>query len=193
MNRWAYFIIAIILLGSSSHAQKRGSQEMGGGVSFWSIGEKDSSDSNFNIDGLWATYFSRDFLFEIEPHMTLRYAPEKMFISGLLTGGLAKRFVDMSNIDRRTSVSKQYERTTAGIYGSIGGGWWVERSEKSEDEKIYIGPAIVIGIGTHTALGSLTKVRTKFQIVYLMPASPLHDEARTMFTVTIGFGVISRL
>ncbi|MBN1560585.1 hypothetical protein JW998_10060 [candidate division KSB1 bacterium] len=194
MNRWAFLAI-IILLGSSSHAQRRGSQEMGGGLSFWSVSEKDSSESNFNLDALWAVYFSRDFMFEMEPHVTLRFNPEKLVLSGLFTGSLSKRLIDVSNMDRKSSVGmqRQYERSTAGIYASVGGGLWAERSTDPDDEKIFVGPALAAGIGTHSALGSFTNVRTKFQIAYLLPAPPLHDEPRTMFTVTIGFGVITRL
>lgn len=168
---------------------------MGGGFSFWSVSERDSAESNLDLSGLWATYFSRDFMFELEPHLTLRYAPDRLMLSGLLAGSLSKRMIDVSNIDRRSSTAwaRRNEASTAGVYGSIGGGLWAERSEVIDDKKIYLGPALVVGIGTHTALGSLTKLRTKFQFAYLMPAPPLHDEARTMFTFAIGFGVISKL
>ncbi|MBN1466010.1 hypothetical protein JXA02_09625 [candidate division KSB1 bacterium] len=134
-------------------------------------------------------------MFELEPSITLRYYAENLSLSGLLAGSLSKRLIDVSNIDRRGSTAwgRKNERSTAGVYGSVGGGLWAERSEKIDDTKIYLGPALVVGIGTHTALGSLTKMRTKFQFVYLMATPPLHEEARTMFMVTVGFGVISRI
>jgi hypothetical protein len=195
LNRWAFFALVIILFGNTGHAQKRGSQEMGGGLSFWSTTEKDSSESDLNLEGLWTVYFSRDFMFEFEPHLYLRYNPEKILLSGLFTGCLSKRLVDVSNLDRKGSAAwrRQYEGPAAGIYGSIGGGFWADRAEELGGGKIYIGPALAAAIGTHSPLGSLTKVRTKFQFAYLMPTPPLYNEPRTMFIVTIGFSVITRL
>ena len=195
MKRWAFFIIVIFLLGSKSYAQKQGSQAMGGGLSFWSITENDTSESNLKIDGLWAHYITRDFLFEIEPNISVRFMPEKVELSGLIMGGLSKRIMDVSNIDRRkaSARSRRRERTTAGIYGSISGGAWAERSDDITDKKIHLGPAVSVGLGTHSSLGSLTTIRTKFQYVYLMPSEPLHDESRTMFVVTVGFSVITKI
>lgn len=186
----------IILVASTLVvAQKRGSQEMGGGLSFWSITEKDTAESFINLIGVWSSFITNEFLFEIEPYASVRFSQKKVDLTGLLFAGVSKRLVDVSNIDRRSSTawSRRHERTTAGVYGSLSGGIWAERAEEVEDERVYVGPAFGVGIGTHSSLGSLTKIRTKFQFVYLMPTPPLHDEPRTMFTVTVYFTVVSKL
>jgi len=203
--RRALIIIVIFVIYSESFAQKRGSQEMGLSVSFWSITENDSARSNFNLTGVFATYFTRDFLFEFEPMASIQIKPEKTELTGLIMAGLSKRIIDVSNMDRTSSTStwrRKNEHTTAGIYGSVSGGIWAERADPLifdpeegyiPDTKIYAAPALAVALGTHSALGSLTNIRTKFQFVYLMPRPPLHEEPRTMFTITVGFGVITRL
>ncbi len=205
MIRRALFISFIVLFGTTCFAQKRGSQEMGLSVSFWSITENDSALSNMNLTGVFATYFTRDFLFEVEPILSAQFKPEKVELTALVMAGISKRIIDVSNIDRGSANSqwaRQNERTTAGIYGSVSGGIWAERMDPLffdeeegwiPDTKIYAAPAIGVALGTHSSLGSLTKVRTKFQFVYLMPRPPLHEEPRTMFTITVGFGVITKL
>lgn len=205
MIRKALFIIVILMLGTTCFAQKRGSQEMGLAVSFWSITENDSAKSNLNMTGIFASYLTRDFLFEVEPTVSAQFKPEKVELTGLIMAGISKRIVDVSNIDRGSSTSawaRKNERTTAGIYGSVSGGIWAERMDPLvedpeegwiADTKIYAAPALAVALGTHSSLGSLTKVRTKFQFVYLMPRPPLHEEPRTMFTITVGFGVITKL
>lgn len=195
LNRLALFLMIILMMSTHVRPQKRSSQEMGGGFSFWSITEKDTAESYINLNGLWSYYMTNDFLFEIEPHASVRFSQEQVDLTGLLFGGVSKRLVDVSSVDRRSSSAwdRRHERTTAGIYGSLGGGIWAERAEEVEDERIYFGPAFAVGLGTHSALGSLTKLRTKFQFVYLMPTPPLYDEPRTMFTFTVGFSVVTKL
>jgi hypothetical protein len=198
-------LVLSFLLGTTCFAQKRGSQEMGMSVSFWSIASGDSSVSNMNLTGVFATYLTRDFLFEFEPIVSAQFKPEKVELTGLLMAGVSKRIIDVSNIDNASSNSqwaRKHERTTAGIYGSVSGGIWAERMDPPmfdeeegwiRDTKIYAAPALGVALGTHSSLGSLTNVRTKFQLVYLMPRPPLYKEPRTMFTITVGFGVITRL
>lgn len=203
--RKALFLILIFLIGSTCFAQKRGSQEMGLAVSFWSITESDSSLSNLSLSGLFASYFTRDFLFELEPIVSAQFKPEKVELTGLVMAGVSKRIIDVSNIDRGSNSSawaRKNERTTAGIYGTVSGGIWAERMDPLiedpeegliPDTKIYAAPALGVALGTHSSLGSLTNVRTKFQFVYLLPKPPLHEDPRTMFTITVGFGVITKL
>ncbi len=204
MNRKAPIVFVILLLSSICFAQKRNSQEMGLGFSFWSISDGDSSRSTLNLNGVFATYFSRDFMFEIEPIVSINFVPDKVDLTGILLGGISKKIIDVSNVDRTraSSWNRKNERTTAGIYGSVSGGIWAERSDPYvedpvegtiQDTKIYVGPAFGVGIGTHSSLGSLTNIRTKFQYLYLMPNPPLYEEPRSMFTVTVGFGVITKL
>jgi hypothetical protein len=195
LYRIAYFVLLFLLLSTLALAQKRGSEEMGGGVSFWSVTENDSAKSDINVHALWARYIARDFMIEIEPYISARFEPYRVDLTGLLMGGVSKRIMDVSNVDRSSSSAwqRKHEQTTAGIYGSASGGIWAERSKDFHDKRIYAGPALSVGLGTHSSLGSLTKIRTKFQLVYLMPAPPLHEDPRTMFYVTVGFGVITKL
>ena len=195
MKYRALFIILIFLIGSSSYAQKRGSQEIGGGVSFWAKTDNDTSETHLNLDGILGFYFTRDFLFELEPRLTLNFTEDKFDLTGLATFGLSKRFVDMSNLDTNTSSqwARKHERSTAGIYGSIAGGIWAERSDVTNDERVYIGPAMALGLGTRSQLGSLTIMRVKFQYIYLLPTPPVHETAYSMFAINVGFSVITKL
>lgn len=195
MKTRASIVIFILLISACSYAQKKGSQELGGGISFWSKTDKDTSVTHLNLDGIWGYYLARDFLFEFEPRLTLNFTEEKLDLTGLAMMGVSKRFLDMSNLDTNSSSqwARKYERSTAGIYGSLGGGVWAERSEKSTDERIYVGPAVSLGLGTRSQLGSLTIMRVKFQYIYLMPTPPLHESAWSMFAINVGFSVISKL
>lgn len=195
LNRWASFLLVILLFSATCFAQKRSSEEMGGGLSFWSVTETDTSIANLDLHVFWAKYFTRNFLFEIEPHATMRFEPDKVELTGLVLANLVKRLVDVSNIDRGTDTqwNRKYEKTTAGIYGSISGGLWAERADNIYNDQIYVGPALAVGVGTHSPLGSLTNIRSKFQYVYLLPAAPLHESPRSMITFTIGFGVITKI
>ncbi len=195
MTHRALSILLIFLAGSASYAQKRGSQEIGGGVTFWSQTDSDTSETNLNLDGLWGYYFAKDFILEIEPRLTMQFAEDRFDLSGLFLCGLSKRFLDMSNLDRNTGNqwARKYERSTAGIYGSVSAGLWAERSENINDERIYTGPAVSLGVGTRSKLGSLTVLRVKFQYIYLFPTPPVHENPWSMFAIVVGFSVISRL
>ncbi len=195
MKKSALLFLFILVIGSSVFAQKSGSQELGGGVSFWNKTVNDTSETNLNIDGMWGLYINRDFIFEIEPRLTMNFAESQFDLTGLIMLGLSKRFLDMSNIDTNTGGewARKYERTTAGIYGSISAGMWAERAMSSTDERIYVGPAFAVGLGTRSKLGSLTIMRVKFQYVYLMPGPPLHENPWSMFAVNVGLSVISKL
>lgn len=195
-------VIGILVFSALGFPQKRSSQEMGGGVSFWTKSISDSSVSNLEFIGLWATYFNKDFLFELLPSATLHFVEEKTDVSGLILGEFSHKLVDLTNVDRQgaSQYERKMESSTGGIFVSAGGGLWVEKGRAKPtfsiiqpEAKVYSGLALSAGLGTHSMLGSLTKVRSKFQYVYLLPAEPLYDKARSMFAITIMFSVISRL
>ncbi len=195
MTNRAMIVIFILMLGSLGYAQKRGSQELGGGISFWSQTDKDTSETSLNLDGIWGYYVTPDFIFEFEPRLSLHFAESKFDLTGLAIVGLAKRLMDLSNLDQNTGSqwARKYERSTAGIFGSVSGGLWAERSNNIHDERIYIGPALGAGVSTRSMLGSLTVLRVKFQYLYLMPTPPVHENPWSMFTISVGFSVISKL
>lgn len=198
--RLSALLIVLLIFTSVGFAQKRGSQEIGGGISFWTKTISDSTVSNLELIGLWASYFNRDFLFEIMPSVTLHFAEKNTDASGLLLAQLSHKLVDLTNIDRQgaTQYQRKIEQSTGGIYFSAGGGLWVESGAPKQtvgvlppERKAYNGLAISAGLGTHSMLGSLTKVRSYFQYVYLLPTEPLYSKPRSMFAVSVMFSVIS--
>ena len=195
-------VIGVLIFAAPGFPQKRGSQEIGGGISFWTKSISDSSVSNLDLIGLWATYFNKNFLFEFLPSATLHFVEEHTDVSGLVLGEISHKLIDLTNIDRQgaSQYERKMETSTGGIFASAGGGLWVEKgtakatfSVTQPKAKVYSGLALAAGVGTHSTLGSLTKVRTNFQYVYLLPAEPLYDKARSLFTITVMFSVISVL
>ena len=189
--------IALMILGflGTLWAQRRGSQELGGGASFWTLSEKDTTKTNLELSALWGSYLARDLLIEIEPRITLYMSDRSVEMNGLILGGVSKKLFDMASYERgnQTSSSLRNQRTAAGIFGTISGGIWLDRADDVNDVKLYSGPAVAVGLGTRSQLGSLTFFRTKFHYVYLFPSAPLHDKARSVFAITVGFSVLSKL
>jgi len=176
-------------------SQRKGSQELGGGASFWTLSEKDTTRTNVELSGIWGHYLARDLIFEIEPRITLYMSDRSVEMTGLLLGGISKKLFDMAAYDRssRSFWARKDQRSGAGIYGTVSGGIWLDRADDVNDVRIYSGPAVSIGLETRSQLGSLTFFRTRFYYSYLFPAPPLHDSARTIFAVMAGFSVLSRL
>lgn len=195
MKLHALLLICLLGFGSMAFAQKSGSQEMGGGVSLWMTSANDTSETNLDFVVLWATYINRNFLFELEPRATLHFVEDDLEITGLLLGNFAFRLIDISPYDRYggSAWQRKHERSTGSIYASAGGGLWAERDHYQLEEKIYTGPALSAAIGTTSLLGSLTFVRTKFQYVYMMPAPPVYEEPRSMFTISVMLSVLTRI
>jgi hypothetical protein len=195
-------LVGILVFAAPGFAQRRGSQELGGGVAFWTKTIEDSSVSNLELIGLWSTYFNKDFLFELLPSVTLHFVEKKTDASGLLLGQFSHKIVDLTNIDRQgaSTYQRKHEQSTGGIYASAGGGLWIENGTAKPtfevpqpEKKVYSGLGLSVGLGTHSMLGSLTIVRSNFQYIYLLPAAPLYDKPRSMFAITIMFSVISVL
>ncbi len=189
------FFVCLLGFGSICFAQKDGSQELGGGISFWTTSFKDTSETNIDLVILWATYITKDFLFEFEPRATMHFVESDFDISGLLLGNFALRLVDISSYDRYggNAWQRKYERSTGGVYGSVGGGLWLAREQFHEEDKIYSGPALSAAIGTKSLLGSLTFMRAKFQYVYMLPTPPVYEEPRSMFTISVILSVLSKI
>jgi len=168
---------------------------MGGGGSFWTSTDNDTTVTNVDIVALWAYYFNKNFLFEIEPRTTLHFREDEKDISGLLLAGLSHRIVDLTNYDRQSASQwqRKMEQSTGGIYFSAGAGLWVDNAKVLQTEQVYSGLAVSAGVGTHSLMGSLTKIRSKFQYVYLFPTGPVFEKPRSMFTFSVIFSVITIL
>ncbi len=189
------FLICLLGFASPSFAQKDGSQEMGGGISFWTTSFKDTSETNMELILLWAAYITKDFLFEFEPRATLHFVEDDFEVTALFLGNFSLRLIDISPYDQygASGWQRRYERSTGGVYGSLGGGFYAERDKFYKEEKIYTGPALSAAIGTKSLLGSLTFIRAKFQYVYLLPAPPAFEEGRSMFTLSVILSVLSKI
>lgn len=193
MNRYLFLFLIFIML-SNVFAQKKGSQEVGGGLSFWTASVEDSTESNFDVNLSWGLYLTRDFLFEVEPKLVLHFNEEKTDISAFFLFGLSKRLIDMTSYDRyRRHWDRKSANTTAGIYGSIDAGLWLDNDQKVQDGKVFMGPAFSLGLGTRSLMGSFSMLRTRFQYIYSLPALPLHENGWSMFTVNIGLSIITKL
>ncbi|MDZ7316101.1 MAG: hypothetical protein ONB24_08255, partial [candidate division KSB1 bacterium] len=70
-------------------AQKRGSSELGGGISFWAKTVADSSVSNLDLLGLYSYYFNRKVILELLPSVTLNFKESVMDVNGLAVVGLS--------------------------------------------------------------------------------------------------------
>lgn len=184
-------------------AQKRGSSELGGGISFWSKTVADSSVSNLDLLGLYSYYFNRKVILELLPSVTLNFKESVMDVNGLAVVGLSYKLIDLSNIDREdaTQYLRKFERSTGAIFAFAGGGMWFESGVPKQpvgailpaEKKTYSSAALSAGIVTRSMLGSLTNLRTGFQYVYLFPSAPYAESGRSMFSVSVMFSVISRL
>lgn len=187
--------IVILCFFSLAFGQRRGAIDTGGAFSFQSMSTTDSSFSRLNVEWIFGFYFNKDLLFELEPNIQFDFENEDVIIATNFLGSLAYRIIDMEPDEyRRNRRRKQYNRSTAGIFASAGGGLWIDGFTKSsETTTTSMGPAMTIGIGTHSVLGKLTLLRTKFQYIYLMPSGSTYDTSRSIFKVSVGFSVFIRL
>ncbi|MDZ7370686.1 MAG: hypothetical protein ONB12_05910 [candidate division KSB1 bacterium] len=196
-------VILLCLAAFPLFAQKRGSSELGGGISFWSKTVADSSVSNLDLLGLYSYYFNRKVILELLPSVTLNFKESVMDVNGLAVVGLSYKLIDLSNLDREdaTQYLRKFERSTGAIFAFAGGGMWLESGVPKQpigailpaEKKTYSNAALSAGIVTRSMLGSLTNLRTGFQYVYLFPSAPYAESGRSMFSVSVMFSVISRL
>ncbi|NIA28567.1 MAG: hypothetical protein GWP06_01480 [Actinobacteria bacterium] len=190
-------IISFLLLCTFSFAfgQRKGAIDTGGAFSFQSMSTSDSSFSRLDVNWIFGFYFNRNLIFELEPDIQFDFENEDVIIATSFLGSFAYRVIDMEPDEyRRNRRRKRYDRSTAGIFVSAGGGLWIDGfANSSQPSKTSTGPALMLGIGTHSVLGKLTLLRTKFEYVYLMPSGTYFDKPRSIFKVSAGFSVFIRL
>jgi hypothetical protein len=190
-------IICILLcfFMSSSYAQRKGSTDTGGYLSFRSLGENDSTKSSFDVEWSFGFYMSGNFLIELQPVIQLDVLNDKVDYSTMLLSNFSLRLINMEPDEyRRHRDSKTYDRTTAGVYGFIGGGLWFNGKSQPNVENTYsVGPAFSLGIATHSALSKLLMVKTKIQYIYLAPAGEFYTSPRSMFKLGAGLSVFIRI
>jgi len=190
-------IISFLILCTSSFVfgQRKGAIDTGGAFSFQSMSMSDSSFSRLDVEWIFGFYFNRNLIFELEPDIQFDFENENVIIATKFLGSLAYRVIDMEPDEyRRNRRRKRYDRSTAGIFVSAGGGLWIDGfANSSKPSKTSAGPALTLGIGTHSVLGKLTLLRTKFEYVYLMPSGTYFDKPRSIFKVSAGFSVFIKL
>ncbi len=191
---FAGLIVLIISLPSSAQ-QRKGSQELGGAVSFWSGSVSDSSLSQLDVVGIMSHYFTKDILMEFEPRIGARIHQNQIDVNSHFLGNLSIRLIDMTNYDRHGGYARDRElaRTTGSIFLSVGGGFWIDSADFEGEKQLYSGPSLALGLGTHSRMGSLTMLRTKIQYIYNTAGGPEHEDPWSMLTMTVGFSIFTKL
>jgi len=191
---FAGFLFLLISLPSEAQ-QRKGSQELGGAISFWSGSVSDSSLSQLDLVGIMSYYFNKDMLMEFEPRIGARIHQNQIDVNSHFLGNFSVRLIDMTNYDRYGGYTrdKQMARTTGSIFLSAGAGFWLDSADIEGEKKVYSGPSLAVGIGTHSRMGSLTLLRTKIQYIYNTAAGPEHEDPWGMLTMTMGFSIFTKL
>ncbi len=196
MHRTSLLIlITVFVLNAASQAQRKGALETGGSFSFKNIATADSgSQSHLNIEALIGYYLSRDVIIEIEPSIQFNSANDLSSTSIIFLSGLSFRFLDMAPYEYRLREYRKMDLgVTAGVYVSLGLGFWSDvLSSTNQTSATHSAGAIAAGLGTRSGFGKFTVLRTKAQVVYLLPSSAPYDMARTVFQIGIGFSVFVR-
>lgn len=191
-NKVNIIILLLLLCFSASHAQRKGSVDTGGMLSFKSFSGADSSGSEVDIQWIFGYYFNRKFSMEIEPILLMNFKEEEVRISSIFLGGLSYRLFDIVPDDyARRRQQRRDLGTTPGIYGTAKAGLWVNGFSQKDQEagKTYSGPAFSIGLGTHSGLSKTSMLRVNAQMIYLLPSGPLYDEPRSIFQISVGLSV----
>lgn len=188
-------VILILLYSSATFAQRKGSVDTGGYLSFRSLSVNDSTNSSFDVEWAFGFYMSKGFLIELQPVLQLDVLNDQIDISTIVLSNFAFRIIDMEPDEfRRRRAIKYYDRTTAGIFGFLGGGLWLDGYSNPEIDNIYsVGPAFTMGIATHSALGKLLMIKTKLQYIYMAPAGEYYTEPRSMFKIGAGLSIFLRI
>jgi len=196
MRRVSLFVIfAVFVLNTILLAQRKGALETGGAFSFKNISTADSGSQNhLNIEALIGYYLSRSVIIEIEPSIQFDSANDLSSTSVVLLGGFAFRFLDMAPYEYRLREYRKMDLgVTAGVFASMGIGFWSDAlSSSNQTSASHSAGAIAAGLGTRSGFGKFTVLRTKAQIVYLLPSTAPYDKARTVFQIGVGFSVFVR-
>ncbi len=196
MRRTSLLIFfAILMLNTALLAQRKGALETGGAFSFKNISTADSgSQSHLNIEALIGYYLSRNVIIEIEPSIQFDSADDLSSTSIILLTGFSFRFLDMAPYEYRLREYRKMDLgVTAGVFASLGAGFWSDALSSTNLTSVtQSAGAVAVGLGTRSGFGRFTVLRTKAQVVYLLPSTAPYDKARTVFQIGIGFSVFVR-
>ncbi|MBN2411971.1 hypothetical protein JXQ31_09795 [candidate division KSB1 bacterium] len=193
MCKKIFFILLLIILSiNAAQAQRKGAVDTGGMFSFKSFSGADTSGSELDVQWIFGYYLSKKISTEIEPILRMNFQNEDVRISSIFLGGISYRLFDIVPDDylRRRSQRRDLG-TTPGIYGSAKVGLWVDGFSQKDQEKgkTYSGPALSLGLGTHSGLSKTSMLRVNAQMIYLLPNGPIFDEPRTIFQIGVGLTV----
>ncbi len=187
----------VFLMFSSAFGQRRGAMETGGYFSFKNVSGSGLVSQNYlNLEWLFGYYLSRDFLIEVQPNLNFNFGKDSSRISLISLLGLSYRIIDMAPYDYRRirSLRKRDLGASAGVFATLSGGFWTESANYSNDISYgYSGPALSLAIGTHSAFGKFTLLRTKAQLIYLLPSGPVYKSRRVIFQLGVGFSVFIKV
>jgi len=197
MRKFGFILVLLLIVTSSSFAQRHGATETGGYFSFRNVSGSGIVSQNYlDIQWLLGYYFNRNFLLEIEPDLAFNFGKDSTHISFISLAGLSYRIIDMAPYDYRRMKHLRMKDlgASAGVFATISGGLWSESitysNEKSSSGK---GPALALSVGTHSAFGKFTLLRTKAQWIYLFPSGSTYLKSRSIFQISVGFSVFVRI
>lgn len=193
MRKILFILLFLIMISPSSiFAQRKGSRDLGGGISF--VAPSDSVAKQLFVFGVLGYYMDKDKLFEIEPILNANFSEGDIDLTGFILGNFSIRIITMAMGDyRRYRRDSRNVRSEAGVFMSVGAGMWLDSYKDQYDNKVYSAPALSFGIGTHSLLGSLTSMRTQVKYLYNFPAGKEHTNSWSTVLVTTSFSVFTKL
>ena len=165
MRKNIILILLVLVLSSHLSAQRRGSRDMGGGISF--VAPSDSAKTQLFVFGVMGYYLDQGQLIEFEPILNVDFSDGEIDLTSFFMVNYSVRLLTMAmggeygEIRRRSQGGDE-----AGVYFSAGGGLWLDSYKDRLDSKVYSAPLLSLGIGTHSLLGSMASMRTQIKYLY---------------------------
>ena len=192
MRKNIILILLVLVLSSHLSAQRRGSRDMGGGISF--VAPSDSAKTQLFVFGVMGYYLDQGQLIEFEPILNVDFSDGEIDLTSFLMVNYSVRLLTMAmggeygEIRRRSQGGDE-----AGVYFSAGGGLWLDSYKDRLDSKVYSAPLLSLGIGTHSLLGSMASMRTQIKYLYNCPTGKEHTAPWSTVLVTTSFSVFTKL
>lgn len=188
-------VVLMLLCSVPLLAQRKGSTEVGGSISFHS--SQDAQQRNYSdlgFDGLIAYYLSRNIGIDIEPGVGISFQPDSVSISTLIMGSVRMRLFDLVPSGyRKNDIYRLDLGVSSSIFANLGVGLWSEGYSLSQKPSTtYSGPAVMAGIGTFSQFGRFSTLRVKLQFIELFPGGEVFKKRRTLVQVGVGFGLFLR-
>ncbi len=188
-------VVLMLLCSVPLMAQRKGSTEVGGSISFHS--SQDAQQRNYSdlgFDGLIAYYLSRNIGIDIEPGVGISFQPDSVSISTLIMGSVRMRLFDLVPSGyRKNDIYRLDLGVSSSIFANLGVGLWSEGYSLSQKPSTtYSGPAVIAGIGTFSQFGRFSTLRVKLQFIELFPGGEVFKKRRTLVQVGVGFGLFLR-